>query len=236
MSLVLQGVTITIEDQPLFAALDLEVRAGETVAVMAPSGAGKSSLLLAIAGGLRPPLRSRGRIYLDDRQLDGLPPERRNLGVLFQDPLLFPHLTVWENLAFALPRGLARRERRRRIEAALERAGLAGLDDRRPGTLSGGQAARVALVRALLAEPRALLLDEPFAKLDAPLRRQLRAFVREVIQGAALPALMVTHDLEDALGLDATITRLATPQSPSAADQATPRSIASARRPSSMPG
>lgn len=236
MSLILERSTVLLDGAPLFDPLDLEVRAGATVAVMGPSGAGKSSLLLALVGGLRPPLQAAGTVQLDGRVLDGLPPERRRLGVLFQEPMLFPHLSVRDNLAFAVPRRLKRAERRARIREALALAELGDFGDRRPATLSGGQAARVALLRALLAEPRALLLDEPFAKLDVPLRRRVRAFVSAMVAKAGIPCLLVTHDVEDASDLDARVLRLTAPQPPSAAGQATPRARASASSVSRIPG
>ncbi|HET8726789.1 MAG TPA: ATP-binding cassette domain-containing protein, partial [Alphaproteobacteria bacterium] len=136
---------------------------------------------------------------LDGTDIGGLPPERRGIGILFQDDLLFPHLSVGENLAFALPARIAGRSARRaRVEAALAEAELDGFADRDPGTLSGGQRTRAALMRTLLAEPRALLLDEPFAKLDGPLKARLRRFVFDHARRRGLPTLLVTHDPDDA--------------------------------------
>jgi len=236
MSLVLDAVTIRVDGHRLFAPVDLEVAAGEAVALMAPSGAGKSSLLLGLVGGLHAPLRLEGRIRLDDERIEERPPETRRLGVLFQDPMLFPHMTVAQNLAFAVPRRLARAERRARVAWALDRAELRGFEMRRPSTLSGGQAARVALVRALLAEPRALLLDEPFAKLDVPLRRRVRGFVRDIVAESRLPCLLVTHDAADAEALGATVLELVPDQPASPAGQPTLRALASSRSASKIPG
>lgn len=233
MTLSLDQVSVAVDGRALFAPVSLTVAAGETVALMAPSGAGKSSLLLAIAGGLRRPLSSVGTIRLDGRTLDGQPPERRGLGVLFQEPMLFPHMTVWENLAFAVPRWHRAADRRARITQALESAELEGFATRHPRTLSGGQAARVALIRALLAEPRALLLDEPFAKLDAPLRKRFRAFVRARTAAAGLPCLLVTHDLDDARDLGARVAQLTCT---SASGQATPRARAASASAAKIPG
>ena len=166
---------------------------------MGPSGSGKSSLLSHLCGTLAPAFVARGRLWLDGRALDGLPPEQRRLGILFQDDLLFPHLSVGENLAFALPAAVrGRMARRKRVEQALAEADLAGMAARDPATLSGGQRARVALLRTLLAEPRALLLDEPFAKLDLALRERVRRFVLDHARAAGLPSLLVTHDPADA--------------------------------------
>jgi putative thiamine transport system ATP-binding protein len=163
---------------------------------MGPSGCGKSSLLSYLCGTLEPVFEASGEVWLDGVAIHELPPERRRVGILFQDDLLFPHLAVGENLAFALPPTV--RERRARVEAALREADLAGFARRDPATLSGGQRARVALMRTLLAEPRALLLDEPFGKLDRPLRDRFRRFVFEHARAASLPTLLVTHDEADA--------------------------------------
>jgi putative thiamine transport system ATP-binding protein len=195
----IEGLCLAVGERVLLDGFDLAVGAGEITTVMGPSGCGKSSLLGHLCGTLDPAFRARGRISLDGVALDGLPPERRRLGILFQDDLLFPHLSVGENLAFALPRAVrGRRARRGRVEAALAEADLAGFARRDPATLSGGQRARVALMRTLLAEPRALLLDEPFAKLDQELRGRLRRFVFEHARAAGLPTLLVTHDPADA--------------------------------------
>lgn len=200
MTLALDGVTLWRHGRRLLGPLDLTVPDGAVVTVMGPSGSGKSTLLAFVAGDLDPAFRAEGRVLLEGRDLAGLPPERRRLGLLFQDPLLFPHLSVGENLAFGIPRGVSRRERRARVAAALAEAGMDGFGGRDPATLSGGQAARVALMRVLLAEPRALLLDEPFSSLDATLRARLRAFVFDHIAWRGLPTLLVTHDSEDARG------------------------------------
>jgi len=166
---------------------------------MGPSGCGKSSLLSYLCGTLEPVFEASGEVWLDGVAIHELPPERRRVGILFQDDLLFPHLSVGENLAFALPPTVrGRRERGARIEAALREADLAGFARRDPATLSGGQRARVALMRTLLAEPRALLLDEPFGKLDRALRDRFRRFVFGHARAAGLPTLLVTHDEADA--------------------------------------
>lgn len=193
--LVLARIGIRLGARTLIAGLDLSIPPGQIATVMGPSGSGKSTLLAHIGGWIDPAFAVSGEVRLDDRLLAGEPPERRRIGVLFQDPLLFPHLTVGENLAFAVPRGA---DRRRRIEAALDAAELPGYADRDPATLSGGEQARIALFRTLLAEPRALLLDEPFSKLDAGLRDRVRTFVFTHAASAGLPTLLVTHDPDDA--------------------------------------
>jgi putative thiamine transport system ATP-binding protein len=180
-------------------ALDLEVNPGEVVTIMGPSGSGKSTALSAVLGTLSPAFRMQGRIVLNQRDVTALPPHLRKIGLLFQDDVLFPHLSVGGNLAFAIPPSVKGRARRQEmIAAALESAGLPGFAGRDPATLSGGQRARVALMRTLLARPCALLLDEPFSRLDAALRVQIRGFVLDRIRAERLPTLLVTHDIEDA--------------------------------------
>ena len=177
----------------------LAVPQGEVVTVMGPSGSGKSTLLAWVSGALDPGFRASGRVLLDGADVTFLPAHLRRIGLLFQDDLLFPHLSVAENLAFGLPPAIrARSERQARIAAALDDAELPGFGPRDPATLSGGQRARVALLRTLLAEPRALLLDEPFGKLDVALRGRMRDFVFERARRLGLPVLLVTHDPDDA--------------------------------------
>ncbi|PIE11987.1 MAG: ABC transporter ATP-binding protein [Rhodobacterales bacterium] len=182
----------------LLASLDARIAPGDVLTVMGPSGSGKSTLLAAITGTLAPAFQTKGRVFLNGRDISALPPERRRIGLLFQEPLLFPHLNVGSNLAFGLPAGGSRSERRQRIEAALEDVGLNGFVSRDPATLSGGQAARVALLRALLSEPEALLLDEPFSGLDQALRDRIRELVFTRAAQRGLPVLLVTHDRADA--------------------------------------
>ena len=197
--LELRDVTLELAGQPVIAGLNLTVAASDLVTVMGPSGSGKSSLLAFICGTLDPAFRSTGSLRLDGAEIAGLPPERRRVGILFQDDLLFPHLSVAENLAFGLPSSITGRPARAaRIEQALAEADLTGFGARDPATLSGGQRARVALLRTLLAEPKALLLDEPFAKLDVALRDRFRRFVFGHARAQGLPTLLVTHDPADA--------------------------------------
>lgn len=178
--------------------LDAHIAPGEVLTLMGPSGIGKSTVLAAVIGTLDPAFRLMGGIRLDGRDIIPLPPEARHIGILFQDELLFPHLSVDGNLGFGLAPGGTGRERRARIEAALAEIGLAGYGARDPATLSGGERARVALMRMLLSEPRALLLDEPFSRLDAGLRGQIRRLVFDQARARGLPVLLVTHDAEDA--------------------------------------
>lgn len=194
----IKNLTISLAGKSLFSALSLAVDRGEVVTITGVSGSGKSTLLSWMIGDLDPSFAATGELWLNDTRHDTLPIEARHIGLLFQDDLLFPHLSVGQNLAFALPaivKGSA--ERRTRIEQTLSSIGLAGFHDRDPATLSGGQRARVSLMRTLLAEPQALLLDEPFSRLDAVLRTQFRAFVFEQIERQRIPTLLVTHDPAD---------------------------------------
>ena len=194
-ALVVEQARLAVSGRQLIHALSFRVEPGAVLTVMGPSGAGKSALLGFVAGHLDPAFTASGRVRLGGRDIGALPAERRGVGLLFQDDLLFPHLSVGANVAFGL-RG--RSARRARVAEALAEAGLAGYEDRDPATLSGGQRARVALMRSLVAEPKALLLDEPFGRLDAALRRDFRRFVFE--RAAALPVVLVTHDPADAQG------------------------------------
>jgi putative thiamine transport system ATP-binding protein len=197
--LALTEVTIALGDRRLFAPLSFTVAPGEITTVMGPSGSGKSTLLSYLSGFLAAPFKGFGQVAIGEQDITGLAAERRRIGILFQDDLLFPHLSVGQNLAFGLPaRTGSRQERRQIIERALAQAGLEGFRNRDPATLSGGQRARVALLRTLLAEPRALLLDEPFNKLDVALRQEIRRFVFDRSRERSIPVLLVTHDPEDA--------------------------------------
>lgn len=196
MGLTLDRVSIAIAGRELVPPISVEVGPGDVLAVMGPSGSGKSSLLNHVAGLLEPPLTGGGSVWIDGIDVSGRPVESRRVGLMFQDDLLFPHLDVLHNLLFALPAG-ARAERETRARAALAEAGLSGFERRWPHELSGGQRSRVSLLRALLAGPRVLLLDEPFSRLDAALRRQMRDFVWATLRRERLPALLVTHDEHD---------------------------------------
>ena len=195
--LVLREVQLTLKGKTLIG-LSLAVAPGDIVTIMGPSGSGKSALLAYISGLLSPVFTAKGEVWLGSRRIDGLPAHLRGTGLLFQDDLLFPHLSVAGNLKFALnPGKVGKSERDSAVEEALARAGLEGFGKRDPATLSGGQRARVSLLRVLLSEPRALLLDEPFSKLDPELRSQFRQYVFNEARLRMLPVIMVTHDAED---------------------------------------
>lgn len=191
----LEQISIALAGRELLT-VDATISPGEVLTVMGPSGSGKSTLLAYIAGFLDREFTASGGVWLGERSLLNLPAEQRNIGLLFQDPLLFPHLSVGGNLRFGLPRYL--NDKRQQVTQALEQVGLAGFEPRDPATLSGGQQSRVALMRLLLSKPRAVLLDEPFSKLDTALRQEMRTLVFSQLREAGLPALLVTHDHEDA--------------------------------------
>ena len=210
----------------LVSGLRLAVPPGEILTLMGPSGCGKSSVLAAIAGTLASvseglhPLQMQGSVQLNGRELSHLPTHLRGVGLVFQDALLFPHMTVAENLLFAVPANDVRgnkgstAQRQARVQQALQEAELSGMGNRDPSTLSGGQRARVALMRALLAEPQALLLDEPFSKLDAALRAQLRPWVFAHVRERRIPVVLVTHDEQDVADPQRVVHLRATEESP----------------------
>ena len=194
-ALMLEQVSIHLADRELLR-VNAAVAPGEVLTVMGPSGSGKSTLLAFVAGFLDSTFSAQGSVRLGEQNLLALPAEKRGIGLLFQDPMLFPHLSVGGNLRFGLPRRI--RDKNAQVANALEQIGLAGFEARDPATLSGGQQARVALMRLLLSRPRAVLLDEPFSKLDTALRQEMRAQVFGQLREAGLPTLLVTHDEADA--------------------------------------
>ncbi|WLP93393.1 ATP-binding cassette domain-containing protein [Psychrobacter sp. M13] len=203
-ALQIKNLTLYLQDKQLLS-LNEQVNGGEILTIMGPSGSGKSSLLNWLTGTLTSSFSARGEIILDGQSINHLPTHRRHIGVLYQDALLFSHLSVAGNIAFAMPKAnkengkkINKKQRLEKIDEALTQLGLAGMGDRHPDTLSGGQQARVALLRLLLSEPKAILLDEPFSKLDTQLRVETRQLVFEQIRERNLPAIMVTHDHSDA--------------------------------------
>jgi len=195
--LELDAITIATPQRVLVRRLSARIAPGELLVVMGESGAGKSSLLAMLAGTLPAGFIATGAIRLNGRDITALPTAQRRVGLLFQDDLLFPHLSVLDNLLFALPAGGTRAERIARAEAALAQADLSGHGPRWPHSLSGGQRSRVSVLRALLAQPEALLLDEPFSRLDSALRQRFRAFVFDCVRERGIPAVLVTHDPQD---------------------------------------
>jgi spermidine/putrescine transport system ATP-binding protein len=178
-------------------AIDLHVAGGEFFSLLGPSGCGKTTTLRLIAGFEEP---SRGQILLDGVDVAGRPPYKRNVNTVFQSYALFPHLRVYDNVAFGLRRGgVAKNEVRRRVADALERVELTGLERRKPAQLSGGQQQRVALARALVLRPAVVLLDEPLGALDAQIRRALQVELKALQEDVGLTFIYVTHDQEEAL-------------------------------------
>ena len=196
MSLILDLRTLRTPQRVLLRSLRLSVAPGCVHTLMGPSGSGKSSLLAALCGTLPEGLHFDGTVQLAGCRIDGLPPQARRVGMLFQDDLLFPHMTVRENLLFALPAGPAA-VREAAVWQILADVEMDAFAQANPATLSGGQRARVALARALLAQPLALLLDEPFSRLDMALRERMRSLVFGLVRARKIPALLVSHDLAD---------------------------------------
>ncbi len=197
----MQNVHHRYGDTPVLAGVDLAVQRGEIVCLLGASGSGKSTLLRIVAG-LEP--LQHGTVQFAGATLaqpgHEPPPEARNFGFVFQDHVLFPHMTIADNVAFGL-RGLAPSDREARTEEHLAQVGLADFADRYPHTLSGGQQQRVALARALAPAPALMLLDEPFASVDATLRRRLREDTRRALRASGVPCIIVTHDAEEAMEL-----------------------------------
>jgi putative thiamine transport system ATP-binding protein len=208
MTLILQNIHIALHGRELVAVNTL-IEPSQVLTVMGPSGSGKSSLFAFLAGFLDPVFQASGKVLINGVDVTTKPTHQRHLGLLFQDPLLFPHMDVAGNLMFALPPQIKGKAARRKcVDAALVEAGLEGFGPRDPDTLSGGQKARVALMRTLLSEPKALLLDEPFSKLDTELRAQMRDLVFGTAKRLQLPVVLVTHDEADAKAAGGHIIRL----------------------------
>ena len=201
MALDIHINTLLAGNKPLAQGLHIHCPAGTITTLMGASGSGKSSILAAVAGTLDTALRFEGDIQLDGQSVAALPCAQRRIGVLFQDDLLFAHMSLQDNLLFAVPAGPAA-QREAAVQAALQELGFADMAQRSPTTLSGGQRARVSLLRTLLAQPKALLLDEPFSKLDTALRQQFREFVFTHVRQQGLPTLLVTHDAADVADID----------------------------------
>lgn len=217
-----------LDGTPLLGPLSFDIKPGQVMTLMGVSGVGKSTVLNWLIGAPQPMFMVEGEAWLDGLRVDTLPTEQRRIGILFQDDLLFPHFSVGDNLAYALPATTKGRAARQQvINDVLDNAGLTGFYDRDPATLSGGQRARVSLLRALIAEPQALLMDEPFSKLDSTLRQQFRGFVYERINARKIPTLLVTHDAED-IPADGNIIELHAAETTTTPDAKSLTSLASA--------
>lgn len=196
--LCVKDCSISNAPRSLIQSLNFTVSPAEVLTLMGPSGAGKSTFLSWMIGALPAEFSVKGELWLNQQRRDTLPTERRKIGILFQDSLLFAHLNVGQNLAMALPAAIKGREQRQHcVEEALANAQLTNFSRRDPATLSGGERARISVLRALLAKPEALLLDEPFSRLDQTLREQFRQFVWQHVEQHAIPVVMVTHDPQD---------------------------------------
>ena len=188
----------------LIENLNIKIENGEILCVFGESGVGKSSLINVISGVHDENFSFEGEIRLNGKNLNNTPTEKRKIGLLLQDGTLFPHLTVEQNLFFGMNKSLKRSEKNNLIIEYLDKANMSGFQDRYPNSLSGGQKARIACLRAILSEPDALLLDEPFSSLDPSQRDSFRQFVVKHVKKANIPCLLVTHDEGDKVISDKT--------------------------------
>ena len=198
-TLRIQNLSVAYGKQTVVQDFNLTVNNGEIVSVLGPSGVGKTTLVKTIAGLLTPHC---GTLVLNDKDITGLPAEKRSVVLMFQQPLLFPHMTVAQNVAFGLRvHGRLQASDHQRVTEMLERVQLAGLGHRKPQQLSGGQQQRVALARALVLQPAVLLLDEPLSSLDASLRQEMRDLLQSLQNATGTTMLFITHDQSEALML-----------------------------------
>lgn len=202
-ALEMRGVSLAYRGQTVLADVDLDIASGELIAVVGPSGSGKSSLLRCLGGFLNPIaglVRIGGQLIADER--NSVPPEHRQVGFVFQNHALWPHMTVRENVAYPWRiRRVGMQERSRLADELLSQVGLEGFGDRGPSTLSGGQQQRVALARGLAGEPCLLLLDEPLSSVDAARRDELQSLISDVVRSRGLTTIMTTHDQREAMTL-----------------------------------
>ena len=195
--LSIQNLTKIFRNTPAVQELWLGINQGERLSLLGPSGCGKSTTLQLLAGILRP---DQGQIFLEERLLNRVPPEQREIALVLQKGLLFPHLSVGENVAFGLKmRGVSRAEQAERAIAMLDQVQLTGFENRKPAELSGGQAQRVALARSLVIQPKVLLLDEPLSALDASLRGDMQDLILQLQEATGVTMVIVTHDQGEAV-------------------------------------
>jgi iron(III) transport system ATP-binding protein len=203
--LLVEGLHLSYGDNAILEGVSMDLREGEVVSLLGPSGSGKTTLLRAVAGLEQPnrgAIRIAGQPVYDAARRFEVPAEKRNLGLVFQSYALWPHRTVFDNVAYGLKlRDVGKGEMRSRVDAALANLGLASLGQRYPHQLSGGQQQRVAIARALVYNPPVILMDEPLSNLDAKLREEARAWLRELILKMHLSALVVTHDQAEAMAM-----------------------------------
>lgn len=199
MSLTINHLSVHLDQNLILNNIDLAVKDGELLSLLGPSGCGKSTLLKSVAGLLD---ITEGEIYIDDQRIDGIAPHRRGAVVVFQDLRLFTNMNVVDNVAFSLRmQGMRKEERIQKAEYYLEKVQLTGMEKRKVSQLSGGQQQRIALARALAADPKVLLLDEPFSSLDEDLREDMRQLLRHLHQELGNTIVLVTHDRQEALQL-----------------------------------
>jgi len=193
----LERVTKTFGDALAVDDLSLDIAEGEFFSMLGPSGCGKTTTLRMIGGFEEP---SRGTVYLGGRDVTDLPPYKRDVNTVFQSYALFPHLNVFENVAFGLRRRkVAKGDVKARVDEALRLVEMSGFEERKPGQMSGGQQQRVALARALVNHPKVLLLDEPLGALDLKLRKQMQLELKRIQQEVGITFIYVTHDQEEAM-------------------------------------
>lgn len=197
--LEVNGLFVDIKGQPILKGVDFSVKSGELMGLLGPSGCGKSTLLKAVAGILPP---KSGSILIGGEDMANVPPHKRGAVIVFQDMRLFPNMTALENVAFPIKmQGVPKRQRLEQAEQLMKSVQLCGLERRRINELSGGQQQRVALARALAAQPRLLLLDEPFTALDNELKEEIRALVLELHKKFRTTTVLVTHDRQEAFAM-----------------------------------
>lgn len=207
----ISNFNLTLQDNLLIKNLSFTIDNGEVLTLMGPSGCGKSSLLNYLSGTLETGLVAEGEITLNQTRIDNLSTQERQVGILYQTPLLFPHMTNLENLLFAIDskgQGLNKVQCKELAMSKLAELGLEVKANNLPTSLSGGQKARIALLRTLLSSPEYLLLDEPFSKLDPELRQSVRRFTLEQVKKANIPTLLVTHDEDDVAAMGSKLIQL----------------------------
>ncbi|MBQ6706513.1 MAG: ABC transporter ATP-binding protein [Clostridia bacterium] len=199
----LENISVSFDDQSVLQNLDLQISDGEFVTLLGPSGCGKTTTLRIIGGFLKP---DSGSVFFDDQLVTDLPPHKRPVNTIFQRYALFPHLNVFDNVAFGMQvRKMKKEEIRERVEEMLRLVNLTGFEKRSVNTLSGGQQQRVAIARALAIHPRVLLLDEPLAALDLKLRKDMQAELKNIQKRLGITFIYVTHDQEEALSMSDTV-------------------------------
>ena len=197
MSLKITGLSVELQKTDILKGINLGINTGEFVSLLGASGCGKSTLLKSIAGLLEV---KEGEIYIDDKQITGIAPEQRGTVIVFQDLRLFPHMTVEQNIAFSMEiKKISKEEQKKKVKELLEAVQLPGFEKRKIREMSGGQKQRVALARALAADPKILLLDEPFSSLDENLRYEMARLVKKLHRQMGLTVIMVTHDKSEAM-------------------------------------